>query len=201
MRDFSGEIAGGTPMPPIQASFVAWGLFTLSWIAAAFWADRAQRRAALREELLYRLLTFAGAFLLFRPAFPHAGAGHPLWSLGPAPQWALFVLVLIGLAFTWWARLHLGRLWSASITKKAQHHIVDSGPYGIVRHPIYTGILAAALATAAEMGTAEAVAGLLVLFLAFWIKARLEERFLSEQLGAAPYEAYRQRVPMLIPFG
>ncbi len=188
-------------MPPLEATFTLWGLWTLSWIAAAFWADRAEKRPARGEEWLYRVVTIIGAYLLFRRAFPRVEGGHPLWSFGPAAQWALFWVVVVGLAFAWWARLYLGRLWSSSVTKKADHRIIDTGPYGIVRHPIYTGILLAAVATAAEQGTAASVVGLLAFALAFWIKARLEERFLSEQLGAADYDAYRGRVPMLIPFG
>jgi protein-S-isoprenylcysteine O-methyltransferase Ste14 len=188
-------------MPPLEATFTLWGLWTLSWIAAAFWADRAEKRPARGQEWLYRVVTFAGAFLLFRSAFPRADAAYQLWTVGAAAQWGFFWLAIIGLAFAWWARLFLGRLWSSSVTKKADHRIVEAGPYAIVRHPIYTGILLAAAATAAEQGTARSLAGLLAFALAFWIKARLEERFLSEQLGAADYDGYRRRVPMLIPFG
>ena len=188
-------------MPPLEATFTLWGLWTLSWIAAAFWADRAEKRPARGEEWLYRVVTIVGAYLLFREAFPRAGGDYHLWRLGPTAQWALFWVVIVGLAFAWWARLYLGRLWSSSVTKKADHRIVDTGPYAIVRHPIYTGILLAAVATAAEQGTVGSVIGLLAFGLAFWIKARLEERFLREQLGAADYDGYRQRVPMLIPFG
>ena len=110
-------------------------------------------------------------------------------------------LCITGFAFAWWARLHLGRLWSAFVTRKADHRIIDTGPYGIVRHPIYTGIILAALALAIVKGTVYAVAGTLLATLGFWIKARLEEGFLREQLGADAYDAYRRRVPMLLPFG
>ena len=188
-------------MSPVEATFTLWGLWTLSWIVAAFWADRPEKRPARGEEWLYRIVTFVAAFLLFRDAFPRAPTPYRLWTLGSAARWELLVVVGLGLAFAWWARLYLGRLWSSSVTKKANHRIVDGGPYGIVRHPIYTGILAAAAATAVELGSVRAVVGLLAFGLAFWIKARLEERFLGEQLGVAGYEAYRRRVPMLIPFG
>lgn len=52
-------------------------------------------------------------------------------------------VMIAGFAFCWWARIHLGRLWSMRVTKKEGHHVVDTGPYGVVRHPIYTGILVA----------------------------------------------------------
>jgi protein-S-isoprenylcysteine O-methyltransferase Ste14 len=92
-------------------------------------------------------------------------------------------------------------MWSGWITKKECHHIVDTGPYGIVRHPIYTGLIASAFATALMKGTILALLGATVMTLGFWIKARLEERFLREQLGLATYDDYRRRVPMLMPFG
>jgi protein-S-isoprenylcysteine O-methyltransferase Ste14 len=197
-------------MPPLEATFTLWGLWFLSWIVAAYWSDRAEKRTARGEAWLYRIVTVVGGFLLFgdsfrlllfREASPLAPSTPQLWSLSPAAKWGVFVIVLLGLAFAWWARLYLGRLWSSSVTKKANHHIVDSGPYGIVRHPIYTGILLAAVATAVELGSVGGVAGALAFGIGFWIKARLEERFLGEQLGVADYDAYRRRVPMLIPLG
>jgi protein-S-isoprenylcysteine O-methyltransferase Ste14 len=110
-------------------------------------------------------------------------------------------LIAVGIAFCWWARLHLGRLWSARVTMKADHRVIDTGPYGIVRHPIYTGLLLALYATAAAKGTALGVAGAVVMTWGFWVKARLEERWLVQELPAGDYAAYRRRVPMLLPFG
>ena len=57
-------------------------------------------------------------------------------------------MVTAGLAFCWWARLHLGAMWSGTVTRKDDHHIVDTGPYGLVRHPIYTGLIFSALGQA-----------------------------------------------------
>ncbi len=87
------------------------------------------------------------------------------------------------------------------MTKKSDHRIIDTGPYGIVRHPIYTGIILATIAVAVVKGTTLAVAGSMLGVLGYWwLKARLEEGFLREQLGPGAYDAYRRRVPMLIPF-
>ena len=93
-----------------------------------------------------------------------------------------------------------GRLWSRSVTQKDGHYIVDTGPYGLVRHPIYTGISLATIATGIMRGTALAFAGAFLLIFSFYIKARLEEQFLRAQLGPTNYDAYKRRVPMLIPF-
>ena len=188
-------------MTPQLLTIVAWSAFVLSWIGAAFWADRAEKRPTRREALLYRTVTVAGVVLLVAGGEQFSRAADRLWSFEPVVDYALVLVVLSGLAFTWWARLYLGRLWSSSVTKKADHRVVDTGPYAIVRHPIYTGIILACAATAAQLGTALAIAGVLVLWVGFWIKARLEERFLRSQLEEGAYDAYRQKVPMLVPFG
>jgi protein-S-isoprenylcysteine O-methyltransferase Ste14 len=188
-------------MTPQLLTMVAWSAFILSWIGAAFWADRAEKRPARREAWLYRAVTVAGVVLLVAGGEQFSRAADRLWSFEPVADYTLVLVVLSGLAFTWWARLYLGRLWSSSVTKKADHRIINTGPYAIVRHPIYTGIILACAATAAQLGTALAVAGVLVLWVGFWIKARLEERFLRGQLGEGAYDAYRQKVPMLVPFG
>ena len=188
-------------MTPQLLTMVAWSAFILSWIGAAFWADRAEKRPARREAWLYRAVTAAGVVLLVAGGEQFSRAADRLWSFEPVVDYALVLVVLSGLAFTWWARLYLGRLWSSSVTKKADHRVVDTGPYAIVRHPIYTGIILACAATAAQLGAALAVAGVLSLCVGFWIKARLEERFLRGQLGEGAYDSYRQKVPMLVPFG
>ena len=187
-------------MTPQLLTMVAWSAFILSWIGAAFWADRAEKRPARREAWLYRAVTVAGVVLLVAGGEQFTRAADRLWFFEPVVDYVLVLVVLSGLAFTWWARLYLGRLWSSSVTKKADHRVVDTGPYAIVRHPIYTGIILACAATVAQLGTALAVAGVLVLWVGFWIKARLEERFLRGQLGEGIYDAYRRKVPMLVPF-
>ena len=184
---------------PGHALTLIWVLWLASWIAAALWADPAASRPNRGDELLYRLTTVVGAALLSfgDRVFP----GGLLWRLDRAAAWGLIAIVVLALAFTWWARLYLGRLWSSSVTKKAHHRVVDTGPYAIVRHPIYTGLIAAIAATAIFKGDLAGLAGAVLMTFGFWLKAKLEERFLREQLGADAYDAYRRRVPMLLPFG
>jgi protein-S-isoprenylcysteine O-methyltransferase Ste14 len=177
---------------------IIWAAWVVSWIAASLWSARIQKRAAISAELTYRVLILIGALLMTPWAARRLGA-TPLWNVGDAGAYLLAAATLAGLAFTWWARIHLGRLWSSVIARKQDHRIVDSGPYGLVRHPIYTGLIAALIASAIAEATPTALGGAALLALGFWVKARGEERFLSTELGAETYAAYRRRVPMLLP--
>ena len=148
----------------------------------------------------YRIIQLVGTVIFIIPAHGYEGPLR-LWRVTRNEAWFCTALIAIGALFCWWARIYLGSLWSGTITKKNNHHIVDTGPYAIVRHPIYTGLLLAVFVTAIAKGTILGLIGLVLIVAAFWRKAYLEEQWLSEQLGADNYEAYRQRVSMLIPFG
>ena len=87
-----------------------------------------------------------------------------------------------------------------AITRKEGHSIIESGPYGLVRHPIYTGLILAILATGAAVATAASLLGAILISFGEWQKARMEERFLSAELGAEAYQSYSRRVPMIVPF-
>jgi protein-S-isoprenylcysteine O-methyltransferase Ste14 len=168
-------------MGPGLAVVILWVGFVASWLAAAFWRNKTEKRAGVRAELSHRLVPLVGALLLVVPALGHFEPLR-LWVATPIEAWICVGLVAAGLALSWWARLHLGVLWSGHITKKAGHRVIDTGPYAIVRHPIYTGILFAVFATAVAKGTAPGFAGAFLITLSLWMKARLEERWLCQQL-------------------
>jgi protein-S-isoprenylcysteine O-methyltransferase Ste14 len=188
-------------MGPHQAAMTVWFVWVVSWLLAAAWSRQTAKGAGFAAQLPYRIVTLVGGVLLFG-IYPESQNGPgQLWTLDSDAKWALVGVVVLGLAFTWWARLHLGALWSGFVMKKEGHHVVDTGPYAIVRHPIYTGLILSAFATAVQIGTAAAVLGAAIMTIGFWMKARLEERFLRAELGPDAYDSYRRRVPMLVPFG
>lgn len=190
-------LAGVTPA---NAFATAWGAWAFSWLAAAVWSRQTVARPGYGREAPNRIVSAIGAVLLFmslrRPdtAFPF----H--YDVSASFAWAMVACTVAGFAFAWWARLHLGTLWSGNITRKADHRIIDTGPYALVRHPIYTGLLFSAFATAAVGGKLEPFIGAAILSVGLWMKASLEESFLSAELGEQDYAAYRARVPMLVPF-
>ena len=185
-------------MSPLFA--LLWVAWALSWAGTAWWSGTTEKRPAMRRELGYRVVVAAGAVLFAIPAHRQPGALR-LWQVNRPEAWICLGLTMAGFAFCWWARLHLGRLWSGSITRKLEHHVVDTGPYSIVRHPIYTGILLSVVGTAIAKGTVLGVVGGALMAVGLWMKARLEEEWLRKELGDGAYDAYRRRVPMLVPLG
>jgi protein-S-isoprenylcysteine O-methyltransferase Ste14 len=184
---------------PNETFEVIWIGWLTSWVAASFWSGRTAKRATTWETWAYRVAIFAGALLIAPWTAPALGEKQ-IWEVGSTGAYALVGIMLAGLLLTWLARIHLGRLWSSAITRKEKHRLVDTGPYAFVRHPIYTGLIIALLATAATEATPVALLGALMIALGLWVKARAEEHFLSFELGPEAYACYRRRVPMLIPF-
>ncbi|HYD71862.1 MAG TPA: isoprenylcysteine carboxylmethyltransferase family protein [Candidatus Binatia bacterium] len=183
---------------PDAAIIGAWLIWLVTWILAAGWSARVASHHDLGAESPSRVLTLAAIVMLLMSYWPVAWG--VLWTTSPVIGWSMFLLVVLGLAFTWTARLHLGPLWSSTSAPTEEHRIVDTGPYGIVRHPVYAGLLLAVIATAIERGRIESVAAALVLIAGVSLRAKLEERFLRRDLGEEAYGTYRRRVPMLVPF-
>jgi protein-S-isoprenylcysteine O-methyltransferase Ste14 len=94
--------------------------------------------------------------------------------------------------------MHLGRNWGTPMTQKDEPELVTSGPYHLVRHPIYSGILVAGIGTAVALSwlwlTAVALAGVYFLY-----SATVEERFMTEQFPDH-YPVYKRSTKMLVPF-
>jgi protein-S-isoprenylcysteine O-methyltransferase Ste14 len=184
---------------PKQLIALIWIGWLISWAVASFWSGRTEKRVMTSDSRAYRIPIIAGGLLL-TPWFAQALAAQPVWHVGRGGAYALAGLTLAGVLLTWWARIHLGSLWSHTITRKEDHRVIDTGPYRLVRHPIYTGLILAILATGAAVATVTALFGAALIVFGLWQKARMEERFLIAELGADAYGSYCRRVPMLIPF-
>jgi len=191
--------SGWTVTWPTALLAVIWIAWLISWVVASFWSAQTQKQVLTADARTYRIPIFAGG-ILFTPWIAQALGVQPLWQFGTPGILVFAALTLAGISFTWWARIHLGRFWSNTITRKEDHRVIDTGPYGFVRHPIYTGLIAGMLATGVAVGTVTAMLGAVLISLGMWQKARLEEGFLTTELGAEAYGRYRQRVPMLVPF-
>jgi protein-S-isoprenylcysteine O-methyltransferase Ste14 len=191
--------SGWTTTWPTELLALIWLAFLASWVAASFWSGRTKKHVMTLASARYRIPIGIGA-VLFTPVTSHMLGEKPLWVFGNLGVYLLALVALAGISFTWWARIHLGRFWSNAITHKEDHRIIDTGPYGMVRHPIYTGLIIAILATGVAVGTWPALVGALFICFGEWQKARMEEGFLSVELGQEAYRNYSRRVPMIVPF-
>jgi len=105
----------------------------------------------------------------------------------------------VGLAFSVWARFYIGRNWSPHIELKKEHQLIRTGPYAVVRHPIYSGFMLATLGTAVVFAEWSGLLAFVLIVAAWGYKGRLEEMAMIEKFGTE-YERYRQNVKGLVPF-
>jgi protein-S-isoprenylcysteine O-methyltransferase Ste14 len=173
-----------------------WIIFLAYWFISAFRQKPLAEGQSWAATLAHRIPVGLGWFLLAYPGLP-----PPLNRvLVPHTSWALTSGAAIcgfGLFVTIWARWTLAGNWSSDVTFKQGHELIRTGPYRIVRHPIYTGLLVMALGTA--MGPLRCWLGIVVVGVGFWIKLRQEERLMLRHFPNE-YPAYQKQVKALIPF-
>ena len=175
-----------------------WVAFGVVWLVAAIGAKTTRRRESIGSRISHMAPLMLAAFLLSSPRVGRylvvAVLPHSL-----ATFWLGFTLVLVGIALSLAARVSLGGNWSGIVTLKQDHELIRKGPYRLVRHPIYTGILTAILGSAIAQGEVRSILAAALVAAAFVRKIGVEEEFLTQEFGAA-YERYRREVPALIPF-
>lgn len=182
------------------AAFAIWAAVGLIWLGTALlWRRPAIQRQRLASRLPHLLLLGSAGLLLFtKPRVPGWLALRIVPEEGPVPAIGL-VLTVAGAAVATWARLVLGGNWSGRIAIQAGHRLIQHGPYGVVRHPIYSGLLLAGVGTALAGRELAGVLGVLLAFVAWWTKAGLEDQYLRSAFGEA-YLAYSAKVKALVPF-
>ena len=170
---------------------VGWAAFGLYWLIAAFSMKKGHVPS---RELVVRAVLVAVVIVSIRLGVLR---GH---GLNTSAWRAVLGLVLfaLGLGFAIWARVHIGRNWGTPMTRKVEPELVTSGPYHLVRHPIYSGILVAGVGTAVALSwqwlIAVALAGIYFVY-----SATVEERYLAEQFPDS-YPTYKHATKMLRPF-
>lgn len=171
---------------------VGWGAFWLYWLVAAFSMKKA--RLSWSRELRVRAVLVVAAILLSRlGAFRDHGVNTDPWLAGIGL--ALFAL---GLGFAVWARVNIGRNWGTPMMRKAEPELVTGGPYRLVRHPIYSGILLAGVGTAVALSWWWlAVVGLAGVY--FLYSAAVEEHYMTDEFPD-DYPPYKRSTKMLLPF-
>jgi protein-S-isoprenylcysteine O-methyltransferase Ste14 len=171
---------------------VVWAAFWLYWLVAAFSMKRG--RVPWSRELGIRAVIVVIVILLVRSgAFRDHSLNTDAWRAGLG-----LVLFALGLGFAIWARVNIGCNWGTPMTQKYEPELVTGGPYHLVRHPIYSGILVAGIGTAVALSWMWLIAVVLA-GVYFIYSATVEERYMTEQFPDA-YPAYKRSTKMLVPF-
>jgi len=195
---FAGAMTSShLPLLGVVAAAACWGLFGLTWLAGSLYnASRApavRHRSRFGPANVVPIVIVLVTFLVVPESAWRVLTVQTLWvSL-------LGLVILIGsTAFTLWARRTLGTMWTRDPVVKQGHELRTDGPYGITRHPIYTGMLGMLLGTVLFAGFGRSIVLLPVLVVLFEIKLHIEEQLMTTTFPDA-YPRYRQQVPQLIP--
>ena len=175
-----------------------WMVLCLYWILSALRTKPVKSRESLGRRLRYVLPLALGLTLLFNSRSHHSWLGMRF-----APDTIVvaaigIVLTAAGVALAIWSRFVLGENWSAAVSIRKNHELIRMGPYRIMRHPIYTGMLLGLLGTALVVGEVRGLLALVIVWLGFYRKARKEEASLSREFGAG-FEAHAQHTGMFLP--
>jgi protein-S-isoprenylcysteine O-methyltransferase Ste14 len=177
-----------------------WAGWAVLWIVMSRGAKEAAQSESAASRLSHVGPLLIAAYLLAAPApLPVPGLDGRFVPLAIWPAALGAVLGFAGLAFCAWARVTIAANWSSDVQLKQDHELVVAGPYALVRHPIYTGLLLMFAGTALAVGEWRAALAVVVAAGAFWRKLRIEEGVMGRQFGDA-YALYAQRTPALIPF-
>jgi protein-S-isoprenylcysteine O-methyltransferase Ste14 len=176
---------------------VLWLAWVAYWIISARGVKRTVRRETMGQRWSHALPFLFAAWLLFHPRIL-PWLCHPIWPENGTSYFVGTGMLIAGLLFTVWARLVLGANWSGTVTVKQDHELIQTGPYRWVRHPIYTGLLAALAGSAIAQDLWTSALAWALIFVALWFKLRREEAWMRETFGEA-YERYCGRTARLVP--
>ncbi len=178
---------------------ILWTVFGVAWILPAVFGKRTIRRQSSGSRILQLVLLLVAYGLMVDGSLGWDLLNRRVVPAGTASLWSGYGLLLAGMLFAGWARIFLGGNWSSSVTLKQDHTLVRSGPYRIVRHPIYTGLLVALLGTAIVLGELRCFIGVVLAAIAWKIKSISEEALMVQEFGDQ-YTRYRLQVKGLVPY-
>jgi protein-S-isoprenylcysteine O-methyltransferase Ste14 len=182
-----------------QLTNASWILLGIYWVFLSMYVKRPARQESSGAYLAHIAVMCVSFFLLFSRAASVGFLGARFVADVDWMGWAGLGLTIAGCGIAAWARWYLGTNWSAVVTVREGHELIRNGPYAVVRHPIYWGLLVAMMGTAIEVGEVRGLVGVAIAFFAWWDKTRREETFLVEQFEGE-YVQYRRMVKRLIPF-
>jgi protein-S-isoprenylcysteine O-methyltransferase Ste14 len=174
--------------------WIAWVIY---WLVAARDTKRTRWRQSPGSESLHSIPFFICTVLWLAPRWEPAALTAPLWSPGPILPLIGAVLVAAGIGYACWARVHLGRNWSSKVVLKEDHALIRTGPYRLVRHPIYSGMLLALLGSALAVAEWRGFLALVFALIGVLFRVHAEETRMSETFPE--YGEYKRHSSALVP--
>lgn len=180
-------------------TWLLWLLLSAVWLGSYPFIKRSIHRQPVSSGLQQTALVLVGFYLIFGSPSNPDWLNQPVLTVTLPIALAGFGIAVCGIAFSIWARLTLGENWSAAPSIKRDHALIRSGPYRIVRHPIYTGMLVALVGSVLQHGLVRSFLGFLICGVGLWLKLAVEEQFMVQCFGGE-YLRYRRDVSALVPF-
>jgi protein-S-isoprenylcysteine O-methyltransferase Ste14 len=175
---------------------IIWYCVGAVWLILAFRTKRTVRSSGGVGRIA--VIVVLAVLVLARP-LSDSSLHHKIWSQSSTWSGVALVFVIIGAAFAVWARVTIGTNWSGVVTVKEDHELIQRGPYHLVRHPIYSGLLLMGLASAVAYDETYGFAILVIAIVVFVPKMMLEEKLMTQQFPDQ-YPQYRKHVKAIIPF-
>lgn len=180
---------------PMWIAAAAWIGFSIYWSLAAKNSAEAKFSESAQSRRVHVVLCNIGQILLFLPIPGLNQSFLPAANLWPV---AGLIVLAASIALAVWARRHLGGNWSARVELKTDHELIRTGPYRLLRHPIYTAIFGMCIGTAIVSGRVHALVGTAIVVISYRRKIRIEEGKLRESFGPR-YDDYRRATWGMIP--
>lgn len=182
-----------------QFILACWAIFLVFWFVTSFFTKKTVvNRGGMANGIFIRLaIAIIIVLVIQNRVFP--SIGHPLWPYSTLSGTIADIVAACGLILLLWARVTLGGNWSANVVLKENHELIERGPYAVIRHPIYTGVLMLFLGETLWYGSEAWFLIFLGVCYGFWLKAKQEEELLTTHFPIE-YPRYRQRTKALIPF-
>jgi protein-S-isoprenylcysteine O-methyltransferase Ste14 len=180
---------------------IGWAVFWLYWIISAISTRNSGVVIGNGRQTWYYRITIVGIAVIAVRLSHNSSFSYGRGNLAINSEVVKVVgliLFSLGLIFAVWARIHLDKEWGMPMAKRTKTKLVTSGPYGYVRHPIYTGILIGLLGSALAISLywlAPLIAGGSY----FIYSATREEKYMLKKFPK-DYPAYKKRTKMLIPY-
>jgi len=174
-------------------------LLAAVWLGSLPFVKRNIQQQSISSTLQNTMVLSVGVFLLFGSSSTPDWFNQPLFTVTFPIALAGLGLAICGIGLSIWARLILGEYWSSFPSLKQNHRLIVTGPYRLVRHPIYTGLLLALLGSALQYGLVRSFLAVLTCAVGLYLKVTAEEEFMVQRFGEA-YLRYCRKVSALVPY-